>query len=97
MYYSGTENGAKKGHLRDEFSEFKTAPDLNEIGCRVSYTHGEYPVPLRRVCPGTRYRVLRPIQEGRAERICDVPPVKNHPTTTFRKQNSVTTTLLRRL
>lgn len=35
-----------EGHVRGELSEFKVASDLIENGCRVSYTHGEYPYDL---------------------------------------------------
>lgn len=35
-----------KGHVRGELSEFKVASNLVENGCRVSYTHGQYPYDL---------------------------------------------------
>lgn len=35
-----------EGHVRGELSEFKVASDLVERGCRVSYTHGQYPYDL---------------------------------------------------
>lgn len=35
-----------EGHVTGELSEFKVASDLVEKGCRVSYTHGQYPYDL---------------------------------------------------
>lgn len=35
-----------KGHIQGELSEFKIASDLVENGCRVSYTHGDYPYDM---------------------------------------------------
>lgn len=35
-----------QGHLTGELSEFQVALDLIENGCRVSYTHGQYPYDL---------------------------------------------------
>jgi len=76
MFYSGAGNGSKKGHLRGELSEFKTAPDLIEIGCRVSYTHGEYPYNFAGYVPERDTVFYVPFKEAGQNASVTYPPRK---------------------